>query len=109
MTKKEYCLKNEAIACHDYYRIQIHGIEYGVNDYAYISRLYQKSYCGATSAAFHKVMIKYDKDGNAYVNITERKFDGKKHVIYLSLDRFIRVDSGWSCGVVTCNELKSIA
>lgn len=108
MTKKEYCLSNEAIACHDYYRMQIHGIEYGIDDYAYISRLYQKTDCGKTSVMFHKVKINYDKDGNAYVNITERKFDGKKHVISLSLDSFIRVGK-WACGVISCDELKAIA
>lgn len=108
MTRKEYCLNNEAIACHDYYRMQIHGIEFGIDDYAYISRLYQKRLCGATCVMFHKVKIRYDMDGNAYVNITERNFDGKKHVISLMLDSFIRVDSGWSVHVIPCAELKAI-
>lgn len=109
MTKREYCLNNEAVACHDYYRMQIHGIEHGIEDYVYLSRLYQKRYCGATSVMFHKVKVRYDKDGNSYINITERTFDGKKHVISLSLDSFIRVDSGWGVSVISCNELKAIA
>lgn len=107
MTKKEYCLKNEAIACHDYYRMQIHGIEYGVNDYVYLSRLYQKTYCGETTVMFHRVKINYDNDGNAYINITERNFDGKKHVISMLLDNFIRVDSRWCIPIITCKELSA--
>lgn len=107
MTKKEYCLKNEAIASHNYYRMQIHGIEYGIDDYAYVSRLYQKTVCGATSVMFHKVKINYDADGNAYIKITERNFNGKKHVIELSLDGFIRVDSGWCTPIITCKELQA--
>ena len=109
MTRREYCLNNEAIACHDYYRMQIHGIEHGIDDYVYLSRLYQKTLCGATTVMFHKVKVHYDTDGNAYINVTERNFDGKKHVISLTLDGFIRVDSGWSCGVITCKELAAIA
>ena len=108
MTKKEYCLMNEAIACHDYYRMQIHGIEFGVEDYAYISRLYQKSYCGATSVMFHRVKVRYDNNGIPYVNITERKFDGKKHVLSLSLNNFIDPKE-WGISVITCNELKAFA
>lgn len=109
MTRKEYCLNNEAIACHNYYRMQIHGIEHGIDDYVYLSRLYQKTLCGATTVMFHKVKVRYDADGNAYINVTERNFDGKKHVISLALDGFIRVDSGWGCGVITCKELAAIA
>ena len=107
MTKKEYCLNNEAIASHNYYRMQIHGIEYGIDDYVYLSRLYQKTYCGKTVVMFHKVKVYHDKDGNAYINITERNFDGKKHTITLSLDSFIRVDSGWSAYIIACKELKA--
>lgn len=108
MTKKEYCLKNEAVAGHDYYRMQIHGIEYGINDYVYLSRLYQKSVCGATSVSFHKVKINYYADGNAYIKVTEKLFNGKKHVITLLLNNFIRVDSGWGISVISCDELKAI-
>ena len=108
MTKKEYCLNNEAIATHDYYRMQIHGFEYGINDYVYISRLYQKTYCGKTCVMFHKVKVNYDADGNSYVNVTERKFDGKKHVISLFLDSFIRIGT-WCNSAITCEELKAIA
>lgn len=107
MTKKEYCLNNEAIASHDYYRMQIHGIEYGINDYVYLSRLYQKTCCGETKVMFHKVKVYYDTNADAYIRVTERNFDGKKHIIVLSLDSFIRIDSGWSVPIITCKELKA--
>lgn len=102
MTKKEYCLTHEAIACHDYYRMQIHGIEYGINDYAYISRLYQKTVCGKTCVMFHKVKIHYDADGESYVKVNGRKFDGKREVITLNLENFIKTNS-----VITCKELEA--
>lgn len=36
MNKKEYCLKNPAIAYYSGFTgLEIHGIEYGVNDYVY--------------------------------------------------------------------------
>lgn len=108
MTKKEYCLSNEPIAYHDYYRMQIHGIEYGIDDYAYVSRLYQPTYCGETKVMFHKVKINYDVDGIAYIIINERKFDGKRHKLYLNLDNFIRVNSPWGMAGISCAELSAI-
>lgn len=109
MTKKEYCLKNEAIAGHTYYRMQIHGIESGIEDYVYVSRLYQKTVCGATTVMFHKVKIHYVSAGEAYIKITERDFSGKRHTLILSLNDFVRVNSGWGIGVITCKELEAIA
>lgn len=109
MTKREYCLNNEAIACHNYYRMQIHGFDYGTDDYAYISRLYQKTYCGKTCVMFHRVKVRWDADGMPYVSITERNFDGKKHTMNISLEDFIKVDSGYGIGVITCKELEAMA
>ena len=109
MTKREYCLNHEPVACHDYYRMQIHGIEYGIEDYVYISRLYQKTCCGATNVMFHKVKINYDADGNAYIIVNERKFDGSRKRLALNLDSFIRVDSPWGCPAhITCAELEML-
>lgn len=105
MTKKEYCLTNEAIATHDYYRMQLHGI---IGEYAYISRLYQPTVCGETKAMFHKVLVRYDAEGMPYINITERLYSGKKHIISLFLDSFFRVGM-WNSGIITCDELKAIA
>ena len=108
MTKKEYCLTHEPVACHNYYRMQIHGIEYGIEDYVYISRLYQKTVCGETSVMFHKVKINTDTDGNSYIIINERKFDGKRHKLTLAIDEFIRVDSPWGMSGISCAELEAL-
>jgi hypothetical protein len=102
MIKKDYCLKNEAIAVHNYYKIQIHGIEYGIDDYVYLSRLYQKS------VSFHRVKINYYADGGTYIKVTETLLNGKKHVITLALNDFIRVASGWGVSIISCDELKNL-
>jgi hypothetical protein len=61
MTKKEYCLKHPAIG---YYSglngFEIHGFEYGVNDYLYgVSGAWgnPKHY------GYHKLMIHHDRNG----------------------------------------------
>lgn len=61
MTKKEYCLKNPAVA---YYSglsgLEIHGIEYGVNDFL----LCVSGAWGAKSKQKpHKLKIYYDNNG----------------------------------------------
>ena len=109
MNKKEYCLTHEAIATHNYFGMQIHGIEYGINDYVYLSRLYQKSVCGATKVMFHKVKINYDSNGESYIVVNERTFDGKRRKIYLSIDSFIRCDSMWGCTPISCKELEAFS
>lgn len=109
MTKKEFCLQNEPIAAHDYYRMQIHGIEYGVEDYVYLSRIYQKTCCGATFAMFHKLKIYYDAGGNPYIKVNGRKFDGRRETLTLWLEHFIRVDNpNWVVTTISCDELKTI-
>lgn len=95
MIKKDYCLQNNAVASHNYYEMYLHGYEYGINDYAYITRMYQKTVCGEKCVSFHKVKVKYDTDGNAYVNITEKYFNGKKHTLTLWLDDFWRIGELW--------------
>jgi hypothetical protein len=64
MTKKEYCLKNPAIAYYSGFNgFEIHGFEYGINDYLY-------GVSGAWSSPknhrYHKLMIRYDIKGNGY-------------------------------------------
>ena len=41
MTAKEYCCTHAPIATHDYWNSYIHGVEYGINDYVYISEMLQ--------------------------------------------------------------------
>ena len=105
MTKKDYILSNEAIAGHDYYRIQIHGIE---NGFAYISRLYQATYCGATKVSFHKVKINQYADGEKYIRVSERTFDGRRKELILNFNNFIFKSSGYGVYTPSCAELKAI-
>lgn len=59
MNKKEYCLTNPAIA---YYSglngLEIHGIEYGIEDY-----LYCVSGAWGGGKAYHKLKIHYNNNG----------------------------------------------
>ena len=65
MTKKEYFLQNApgaslnigAFACYVLY-----GIEYNINDYAYIAYVVDDKI-----QSCHKLMVHYTKDGSAYV------------------------------------------
>lgn len=67
MSKKAYCNNNPAIAYYSGFSgLEIHGIEYGINDYIYcVSGAW-----GATAArGYHKLKIKYDRKGNAYFTL----------------------------------------
>lgn len=109
MNKKEYCLTHEPVAVHDYYYMQIHGIEYGVEDYAYISRIYKpRPVTDEKKVAFHRVKINTDSDGVSFVRLTEKTYSGKRNVLTLSLDDFIHVNSGWCGSGISCKELKNI-
>ena len=65
MNKKEYSKNNKAIA---YYSglngIEIHGVEYGINDYIYCT-------AGAWSGkkSYHKLKIKYNLNGDAFFTL----------------------------------------
>lgn len=108
MSKKEFCLNNEAVAVHDYYKLQIHGIEYGINDYIYLSRLYQKNYCGEKYVKFHKVKIYSDIEGRQYFKLWMGNFDGSRSVHTFYIDEFIKIGV-WQVSYITCKELKEIA
>ena len=61
MTRKEYCLKNPAVAYYSGFSgLEIHGIEYGINDY-----LYCVSGAGGAKSKQtpHKLKIYYDDNG----------------------------------------------
>lgn len=64
MTKKEYCQKNPAVAYYSGFNgFEIHGIEYGINDYVIgVSGAWgsPKNY------RYHKLKIQYDRHGNGY-------------------------------------------
>ena len=65
MTKKEYCINNPATA---YYSgvggVEIHGIEYGVNDHLYCT-------CGAWTGkkSYHKLKIQYDSSDRTFIRL----------------------------------------
>lgn len=65
MNKKEYCLKNKPIA---YYSglngIEIHGIEYGINDF-----IYCVSGAWSNKKSYHKLKINYNLSGDAYITL----------------------------------------
>ena len=62
MTKREYCMRNPAIA---YYSglngLEIHGIEYGIEDY-----IYCVSGTWGGGKAFHRVKVQYTRKGSAF-------------------------------------------
>ena len=78
MNKREYCLKNPAIAYDTGLNgLEIHGIEYGMEDYIYCvsGALY-----GAK--AFHRVKVQYAWNGEAFFRV---------HGYRIPLDECIRM------------------
>lgn len=63
MTKKEYCLKNPVCAVYTmgYDGLEIHGIEYGLDDYVIYSHRITED-----KATYHTSKIRYTASGNAY-------------------------------------------
>lgn len=65
MTKKEYCMKNPAIAYYSGFSgLEIHGIEYGINDYLYCV---SGAWGAHSRRKYHKLKINYDRNGGAFV------------------------------------------
>ena len=67
MTKKEYCSANKATAYYSGFNgLEIHGIEYGINDYLYcVSGAW---YGGQAARRYHRLKINYDSKG-AFVRL----------------------------------------
>ena len=64
MTKKEYCLRNPAIAYYSGFGgLEIHGIEYGIDDYIYCV---SGAWGSPKNYGYHKLKIHYDIHGNHY-------------------------------------------
>ena len=65
MTKKEYCMKNPAIA---YYSglngLEIHGIEYDIDDY-----IYCVSGAWGGGKSYHRCKIQYTRSGAAFFRV----------------------------------------
>lgn len=61
MTKKEYCLKNPAIAYYSGFSgLEIHGIEYGINDHIYCV---SGAWGAASKRKYHRLKIQHDSNG----------------------------------------------
>lgn len=61
MTKKEYCLKHPASAYYSGFDgLEIHGIEYGINDYIYCV---SGAWGAASKQKYHRLKIQYDNRG----------------------------------------------
>ena len=71
MTKKEYCKNNPgmaALATSAFGGYVVHGVEYGINDYAYIT---YETDNGVKE--YHKLIIRYTKGGEVYVLLNGRR------------------------------------
>ena len=80
MTKKEYCKKNPgmaALATSAFSGYVVHGIEYGIDDYAYIT---YETDNGVQS--YHKLMIRRTMNGDPYILLHGRR---------LKLSEFCRI------------------
>ena len=80
MTKKEYCNNNQGmaiLATSAFSAYVMHGIEFGVNDHAYIT--YQ---IDNKILSYHKLLIRYNAHYAAYVVINGRR---------LKLNEFCRI------------------
>jgi hypothetical protein len=64
MNKKEYCQKNPAVAYYSGFNgLEIHGIEYGIDDYIYCV---SGAWGSPKNYSYHKLKIYYDSKGNGY-------------------------------------------
>jgi hypothetical protein len=80
--------------------MNIHGVEYGIENYVYLSRVYQPVYCGEKKISYHKLKIRYDIDGIAYVVLKEKLYNGKHQNLYLYIENFTRLNSPWSTNII---------
>ena len=65
MTKKEYCLKNPAVAYYSGFSgLEIHGIEYGIDYYLYCV---SGAWCGKYK--YHRLKIQYSRKGSPFVRL----------------------------------------
>lgn len=65
MTKKEYCLKNPPVAYYSGFSgLEIHGIEYGIEDY-----LYCVSGAWGGGKSYHRLKIHSDLKGDFFVRL----------------------------------------
>ena len=62
MSKKEYCQNNPAVAYYSGFSgLEIHGIEYGINDYVYCV---SGAWGAASKRKYHKLKLYCDLNGD---------------------------------------------
>jgi hypothetical protein len=65
MTKKEYCQNHPATAYYSGFSgLEIHGIEYGINDYLYCV---SGAWAGPSARKYHKLKIRCTAYGQHYI------------------------------------------
>lgn len=67
MSKKQYCQSKPAIAYYSGFSgLEIHGIEYGVNDYIYCV---SGAWGARSGRKYHRLKIQYDANGRAFFRL----------------------------------------
>lgn len=74
---EKFCRENKPIGVHQYYYYFIHGYDFGIDDYVYISVKKQKLLTHYIT--FHKLKIYTDCEGEMYINIPETDITNTKH------------------------------
>ena len=91
MTKKEYCMKHDPTASHDYYVSHIHGVEDTPDGtFIYVSRRAQIRLGGSFRWTFHRVKLYLNRDGEYYFWLPAHTFDGKTLRVCHGVNSYIR-------------------
>lgn len=91
---EKFCRENKPIGTHQYYYYFIHGYDFGIDDYAYVSVIRQRML--TKYITFHKLKIYTDCDGEMYINLPESDITSTKQWkkrIYLN--DFLRTNDAW--------------
>lgn len=83
MTAKEYCLANPvcAIYSNGLWGLEIHGIEYGIDDHMYVA-----TPAPGGGKAYHRLKIYTSANGNSFVKYYTRR---------IPLNECMRTGTGW--------------
>ena len=88
---KKYCLNHNAIAVHDAYLIQIHGIQHCVDgDCVYFVKKSTPLFSESV-LTFHRSKVYYYADGSPYIRVPDKLHNGKHKRIAFLLDNFIKL------------------
>lgn len=97
MTVLQYCILHEPTAKHHTLPLQVHGIDYGIDDHIFLTDL------RGEKPRFLRLKIYYNvSDARPFIKYTSEGKSCKR--VYL--DDFVRIDSPFCGSVVFCDELK---